>query len=111
MFAGAHRLLTELTLNNLEAFGNFRVIDRGAIAAQEKLGDIGRNWILPLEFTNEIFAHHEALKGFGGDRIGGVQLLAHKVIVQVWWIANESLAQMHRAKRSRHLCRYRNRFR
>src|ERR1017187_1776324 len=111
MFPGTDCLLTKLTLDNLEAVGDFLVVHRGAIAAQEKFGDVGRDRILSLEFAHEILAHHVALKGFCGNRIDGVQLLAHQVILQVWWIVNGSPAPKHPAKRSRHLCRCRNHFR
>ena len=93
MFPGADCLFTELTLDNLEAFGDFLVVHRGAVAAQEKFGDVGRNRILPLEFAHEILAHHVAFKGFCGNRIDGVQLLAHQVILQVWWTGNRSPAR------------------
>ena len=40
MFPGADCLFTELTLDNLEAFGDFLVVHRGAVAAQEKFCSI-----------------------------------------------------------------------
>src|ERR1700739_976708 len=100
MFPGADCLFTELTLDNLEAVGDFLVLYRGAVAAQEKLGDVGRNRILPLEFAHESLAPHVASKGFCANRIDGIQLLAHQVILQVWWIANRSPAPKHPVKRS-----------
>jgi hypothetical protein len=33
-FPGANRLFTELTLHNLETFGDFLIVHRGAVAAQ-----------------------------------------------------------------------------
>src|SRR5437867_49344 len=82
MFAGADRLLTELTLDNFETFGDFLLIHRGAVAAQKKLGDISRNWILSLEFPHQIFAYHITFKGPGSDRVDSVKLLAHILISQ-----------------------------
>ena len=110
MLAGADGLLAELALDDLEAFGDFLFIHRGAVAAQQKLGDVGGNGVLPLEFAHQILAHHIAFKGLGGNRIDGVQLLAHKLIVPVWWAGNESPARKHPAKRSRPFCRCRHRF-
>ena len=37
MFAGADRLFAELTLDNLQAFGDLLVIHRGAVAAQGEI--------------------------------------------------------------------------
>src|SRR5262245_12290478 len=107
MLAGADRLLTKLTLDNLEPFGDLLVIHRGAITAQEKFRDVCRNRILSLEFAHEIFAHHVAFEGFGGYRIDGIQLLTHNVNFQAWWIANGSPAPKHQAKQFRPPCRCR----
>ena len=88
MFASSNGLFTELTLDNLEPCGDLLVVYRGAVATQEKLGDVGRNRILTLEFTHKIFANHVAFKGFGRDCIDSVQSLTYRVNFQVWCVTN-----------------------
>src|SRR5258708_7482672 len=111
MFPGADGLFTKLTLDNLEAVGNFLCVHRGAVADQQKFGDVRRNRVLTLEFAYEILAHHIAFKSLCRNRIDGVQLLVHQVILQEWWISNRSPVPKHPVKQSPRLCRCRNHFR
>ena len=72
MFPRADSLLAELPLDDLEALGNFLIIHGRAVAAQEKLGNIGWNWILSLEFAHKVLAHHITFKNFRGNCVDGI---------------------------------------
>ena len=110
MLASADCLLTQLPFDNFQALGDFLLVHRGAVATQEKLGDIGGDRVLALEFAHQILAHHVALKSLGRDRINGVEL-SHIFILRVWWAANQSPARTHPARRFRRCGRCPRRFR
>jgi hypothetical protein len=83
MFPGADCLFAELSLDNLEAFGDFLVVHRGAVAAQKKFGDIR----LPLKpLKAKWCAKISCANSRASIRflpIDGVQLLVHQVIQAV----------------------------
>ena len=83
LLAGADGLFAELALDDLQAFGDLLLVHRGAVAAQQKLGHVGRHGVLPLELAHQVLAHHIAFEGRGSNRIDGVQWLAHEVSFQV----------------------------
>src|ERR1039458_6757274 len=93
MLSGAHRLFAKLTLHNLEAFGNLLVVHGSAVAAQQKLRDIGGNRVLALEFADQILAHYVAFVGPRRNPVYCIQLLAHRVSFQGSWPGNRSPAQ------------------
>src|ERR1039458_3451213 len=111
MLSGAHRLFAKLTLHNLEAFGNLLVFHGSAVAAQQKLRDVGGNRVLSLKLAHQVLAHYVAFVGPRRNRVYGIQLLAHRVSFQGSWPGYRSPAHSRPAERSPPACRYRRHLR
>ena len=60
--AGPNGAILELPLDDGNAFPDLVLVDRGAVAAQQELHDIGWHRVLPAVLAHEILAHEIAIE-------------------------------------------------